>query len=429
MPGPLTFALVNTSSTDEPIYAYVTGLALPDNKRCFIRSDGKSLCYPTDPSTIGSPLQDDCAITLGGPGSTTSITVPQIAGGRVWLSRNKTLTFLLNPGPALVEPSVLNPSDPNAKTDFAFVEFTLNDAQIYANITYVDFVPRLSLGIALETRDGSTQLVQGLPCDGLDSVAALLTQQTAADKQPWSSLIVHDEHGPLRALNPTHSEAVGASFDKYFDPYVSRVWEDYASDRSLAIDTQSQAGILNSNISHKTEGQTLNFGNETFSRPTTADIFGCNSGPFSTAGASAIKLAVIPRLAAGFNRSCLLAQGPQPSAQSTYYGNEGPVTNHYSRIVHEVAPDGKGYGFAYDDVQPDAGPDQSGKVNAGDPVRFVIKVGGGDVGVQRGQDDQPAATAAGPASSGPEPALREQQHGGLRGKLHDLKAQWAVRSK
>jgi hypothetical protein len=44
---------------------------------------------------------------------------------------------------------VLNPSDPNADVDFAFVEFTLNDTQLYANISYVDMAPALPIAISL----------------------------------------------------------------------------------------------------------------------------------------------------------------------------------------------------------------------------------------------------------------------------------------
>jgi hypothetical protein len=83
------------------------------------------------------PLGEDCAIPLGTPGNTVTITIPQIAGGRIWITEGH-LTFLLNPGPALVEPSVLNPSDPNAKVSFGFAEFTLDPGQLYANISYVD---------------------------------------------------------------------------------------------------------------------------------------------------------------------------------------------------------------------------------------------------------------------------------------------------
>ena len=47
---------------------------------------------------------------------------------------------MLNPGPGLVEPAVANPSDPNAAIQWDFCEFTWNAAQLFVNISYVDFV-------------------------------------------------------------------------------------------------------------------------------------------------------------------------------------------------------------------------------------------------------------------------------------------------
>jgi hypothetical protein len=145
MPSSLQVALHNDSTTDQ-IWAHITGISLQQNQgqRCLLKPDGKSLYFPQEPPSIGTPLAEDCAIPLGAPGNTVTVTIPQIAGGRIWIARGKKLTFLLNPGPALVEPSVLNPSDPNADVDFAFAEFTLNDAQLYANISYVDMAPALS---------------------------------------------------------------------------------------------------------------------------------------------------------------------------------------------------------------------------------------------------------------------------------------------
>ncbi|WP_194915464.1 beta-1,3-glucanase family protein [Catenulispora rubra] len=108
----LSVALKN-NTTSNTVYAFVTGLAIGNNALVLLESDGRTLYYPTSPSSTGTPLGANCAIPLGGPGSTTTITIPQLAGGRVWFSIGSPLTFLLNPGPALVEPSVSNPSDPN----------------------------------------------------------------------------------------------------------------------------------------------------------------------------------------------------------------------------------------------------------------------------------------------------------------------------
>ena len=45
--------------------------------------------------------------------------------------------------------------------------------------------------------------------------------------------------------------------------------------------------------------------------------------------------------------------------------------------MHAANVDGIGYAFPYDDVTPDGGPDQSGKVESGNPTLFTVTVGGG----------------------------------------------------
>ncbi|KAF4550867.1 Hypothetical protein D9617_15g042180 [Elsinoe fawcettii] len=377
MPDSLTFKIKNKTDSSS-CYAYITGLALQhDNQRCFVRGEGTDLYFLNAPpsGSILQPLDQDCAIPLGPPGSEVTISIPQIAGGRVWISREKKLTFLVNPGPALVEPSVLNPSDPNAEVDFGFVEFTLNEAQLYANISYVDFVPRLPIGIELETSSGSHTKVTGLPPDGIDRIAERLHGQAEHDHCPWNRLVVLDKADgkPLRILNATHGGTVGADFGTYFDEYVSKAWTKYGKDSQdkLIIDTQCEHGVVSGQLNDDGE---LDFGDGlTFGRPNTADILGCNSGPFTT-GPDPRRNAIIPRLAAAFVRGTILNESHHPSDPTSFYHED--ATHHYSRCVHEVTGDGKGYAFAYDDVDPTGGEDQSGKVNAGDPTLFRIVIGG-----------------------------------------------------
>ncbi|KAI1453175.1 glycoside hydrolase family 64 protein [Annulohypoxylon moriforme] len=376
MPESLQVALKNSSDSDQ-VYAYITGIALQyGGQRCILKADGQGLYFPQNPPAIGSPLTEECAIPLGPPGNTVTVTIPQMAGGRVWFSRNSKLTFLLNPGPALVEPSVLNPSDPNADVDFGFCEFTLNDAQLYANISYVDFVPRLPIAISLEQASGEIQSVAGMAPDGIDCLAGALREQAGKDNQPWDKLVVERDGKVLRILNATHGNAVGASFEGYFEGYVDLVWEHFLAKQErgevLKIDTQAAPGIIEAEF---TRDSGVCIGDETFGKPSTADILGCNSGPFTT-GPSPTRNAIIPRLAAAFVRTALLEADEHPSHPRTFYQMD--PTNHYARLVHEHNVDGKGYAFAYDDVQPDGGDDQSGKVNAGDPVLFTVTVGGAE---------------------------------------------------
>ncbi|KAL1306246.1 hypothetical protein AAFC00_004336 [Neodothiora populina] len=433
MPDSLQFAITNTTDSNE-VYAYVSGIAIQHNgQRCLMKANGRDLYFPSSPSTILQPLAEDCAIPLGPSGNTINITIPQIAGGRLWFSVNGKLTFLLNPGPALVEPSVLNPSDPNAHVDFGFCEFTLNNDQLYANISYVDFVPRLPIAISLENADGSVERVAGMGPDGLDRICDALRAQASRDGRPWDKLVVQHEGRSLRALNSTHGNAVGASFDGYFEPYVEKVWQKYRHD-TCRIDTQAGPGVLQGRINHKDE---FVIGDEAFSKPNTADILGCNSGPFTT-GPLATRNAIIPRLAAAFVRSTLLCETEHPSHPRTFF-KEDP-TNHYARIVHECQKDGKGYAFAYDDVQPDGGDDQSGKVNGGAPTLFRVVVGGrgggGDEAAPR-QQQQSQQQSQPPPIPANKPSMQQQQsgqaaqtpppipggkpaHRGLRGHFNEL---------
>ena len=370
MPNSLEIAIQNTTDSSN-VFAYITGIAIQNNgARVLVKANGKDLYYPSNPPAIGSPLTEDCAIPLGRPGNTVTVTIPQIAGGRLWFSQDSKLTFLLNPGPALVEPSVLNPSDPNASVNFGFCEFTLNNDQLFANISYVDFVSAIPIALTLESTSGARQHVAGTPGNGLDLVCDQLRTQQARDGKPWDKLIVSQNGKPLRALNPTHGNAVGASFDGYFEPYIDAVWEKYKN-ASMHINTQAAAGVVPGAV-HPSNGQ-LVIGGQPFSKPSTADVLGCNSGPFAT-GPDPTRNAIIPRLAAAFVRSTLLETEDHPSGPETFWKHER--TNHYARIVHEVNRDSKGYAFAYDDVQPDGGQDQSGKVNDGSPRLWTVTVGG-----------------------------------------------------
>lgn len=375
--------------------------------------------------------------------------IPQIAGGRIWIVEGK-LTFLLNPGPALVEPSVLNPSDPNAQVNFGFCEFTLNEAQLYANISYVDFAPRIPIAITLQQASGKMQHVTGMAPDGLDRLAEGLRQQSRNDGRPWDKLIVQAGGRNLRILNATHGNAVGASFEGYYEPFIEEVWRKYSSGPRMRVDTQAGPGVLEGHVTHKGE---LVVGNETFGKPNSADVFGCNSGPFTT-GPSPDRNAIIPRLAAAFHRSTLLATDSHPSDPSTFYRQD--PTNHYARLVHEVNLDRKGYAFAYgnitspkaplplnfpesndrhlDDVQPNGGEDQSGKVNAGDPVLFTVTVGGRSAAgqnseaprQQHGYDRPPPPPPGSHQDQGyerpppPPPPGASHHDSGLKGKVKGL---------
>ena len=365
----LSISFVN-QSTSNTVYGYVTGLAINKNNAPYLlQADGKTPYFPSSPTSTGQPLQANCAIPLGGGGSTVTITIPPTAGGRVWFSIGTPLTFLINPGPALVEPSVTNASDPNVNIQWAFCEFTFDSSQLYANISYVDFVS-VPIALQLTNRSGAVQTVSGMRYNGLDTICSQLQQQTKSDGVAgWGQCVVTKNGKNLRALSPNNVKVTnGSAFNNYFEPYVEQVWQRYATQQlSLNTTAVTESGTVNAKSGE------LAFGSESFPKPSTSDVLSCNSGPFAT-GADTTRNIIIPQLAAAFNRSTLTQTSSIPSPLGTFY--QGSVTNHYARIVHANQIDGRGYAFPYDDVNPTDAGDQSGEVNDPNPASWVITVGG-----------------------------------------------------
>lgn len=217
--GTLTVALQNQTSSSN-VYAYISGLAIDNGSQWVVmRSDAVTPYYLSSNGQIMQPLGADCAIRLGGQGSTIQARIPRIAGGRIWFSIDQPITFYVNPGPALVEPSVTNASDPNAQVNWSFAEFTFNADQLYANISYVDFVG-IPIALTLNTVASGTQHVSGMNAGGLQQVATGLQQQQSADGKGWNQLIVnHAGTGNvLRILSPNQAMVTnGGLFSGYYD--------------------------------------------------------------------------------------------------------------------------------------------------------------------------------------------------------------------
>lgn len=365
----LNLALQNSSSSST-VYAYITGQALDHNNALVImQADGKSPYYPSSPSSTGQALAVNCSIQLGAPGATAVVTIPRIAGGRIWFSIDSTLTFLLNPGPGLVEPSVSNQSDPNYNKTWGFCEFTFNSDQLFANISYVDFVA-IPISLTLTNSAGATTHVAGIPQTGLTTIANALVAQNQTDGAGWDQLVVKSGSTILRALSPNTGRVLNNNlFATYYDAYVNAVWAKYTS-TPLSVDTQASFGVVQGTVSNGV----LNFpGVGSFTKPTAGDIFSCSTGPFTTATAG--MAALTPRIAAALDRSTLLLDSVEPSTNVASFYTTSP-TNHYSRICHQTNLDNRGYAFPYDDVQATGGADQSGAVFDGSPKLLTVAIGG-----------------------------------------------------
>ncbi|MCX4587627.1 glycoside hydrolase family 64 protein [Streptomyces sp. NBC_01481] len=357
------------------VHAYVTGHAQDTNQWVLLRADG-SVYRPDSPSAPQTPLPVDCAIPLKGAGAgPVVLTLPQMYGARVYFVRDSKLDFFLNPGPSLVEPAFATEADPNYGRTWSFCEFTFNPQQLFANISYVDLVTALPIGLTLEGDE--THTVAPLPDGALKKIADDLTAQAAHDGQPWDKLIIRGSDGevlrvisPQTVMAPYFDRPAEMPFRDVFDDYIDKVWEKYRS-TDLKVDLQGGRGVLTGRVN----GDVLSFtGGHSFARPASKDIFTCNHGPFANnPGDPDDKKALLARIAAAFNRTTLLTHPDQPNGATTADYYLDPATNHWSRVVHANTP--IGYAFPYDDVRPDGQPDVSGAAFDGNPRRFTVTVG------------------------------------------------------
>ncbi|KAG4257083.1 hypothetical protein FPRO04_06733 [Fusarium proliferatum] len=371
--------LINHTDS-KSLFAHVTGR--DEQGVLILLADGETVHRPKSPSGILQPVGADIAIPVGGPGAQKKVRIPHIFGGRIWFCKDKPIAFLINPGPAVVEPSVTNPTDANFDADWGFCEFTYNNDQLYVNVSYVDFVS-IPIGLELENEAGQVTRVPGMPKDGLDQVSEGLKRQGEKDGAGWERLVVKSKSGSnLRALSPNAgAELHPGLLENYFAPEIDAAWKRYEKE-DIEINTQAEWGDVRGRV-HDGKLVFKDVGKDKlgfhFEKPSTRDIVSCSTGPFAGGpDVTPAQLNVGARIVAALNRATLSGNSRQPEGEKVeeYYCKGEGKTNHYSRICHEVTLEGKGYAFPYDDVGASGGVDQSGFLNDGRPKVLTVHVGG-----------------------------------------------------
>ncbi|GAB3233627.1 beta-1,3-glucanase family protein [Glycomyces halotolerans] len=377
-PATCELALANHTDTAS-VNAYVTGREFGTDRMMLVRA-GQGPYYLEEPPAPGTPLPIDASIPLNAPGADPVVlTLPRMYGSRVYFVREDTLDFYVNPGPALVEPALHNENDANFGKIVSFCEFTFNDVQLFINLSYVDLVTALPIGIRLQ--GAGDHGVAPLPAGAVEAIASDLEAQAAADGQPWDELVMRGDGGRiLRVMSPQNIMAPRAGqpdmpFNGYWSGYADQVWEHYRHN-DLRVDNQGGRGVFTGRV----QGDHLVFNDgSSFAKPNDWDIFTCDHGPFTNnPGDSDVRKGILARLAAAFNRSTILSHADQPNGAAVDEFYRHPITNHYSRVVHANSP--IGYAFPYDDVTPNGAHDQSGAAADPEPGRLTLTVGGGGGG-------------------------------------------------
>ncbi|MGH3067817.1 MAG: beta-1,3-glucanase family protein [Streptosporangiaceae bacterium] len=167
----LAVKLQNNTGSDT-VYAYVTGQALDNgNALMLLEADGQTPYYPASPAATGSPLAVNCAISLGPSGGAPAPGHDPVPGRRPDLVLDRQPPGVpAQPRPRAGRAVGHQPVRPSIGLQWDFCELTYNDAQLFANISFVDFV---CIPVALTlTGSAGTQSVPGLPGGGLDTVCA-----------------------------------------------------------------------------------------------------------------------------------------------------------------------------------------------------------------------------------------------------------------
>jgi hypothetical protein len=326
---PLTVVNHTDRYANNAIFLYIVGTDLASGQQVYVRRDGARV--PVSASLNGPDGFADLSIPLAPDGDTT-VYLPWMSG-RVYLSIDQKIRFKVvtdgNGRAALQHPAGWVSADPSYNVLHDFMEFTFKDDGMYCNVTMVDM---FSIPMSLTLNGQRSQTTGTLVANGRDNIFAGIAANPA-----FRPLIVGNN---LRVVAPGHGIDAGMFSSTYFDPYVSEVWNRYAS-------TDLRVHVAGGTYTGRVSGSQLVFNNgvRAFARPTTRDVFYCD-GALNAGGNSGPVAAV---LGAALNRSTLRDYPDQPTTDAgTFYRT--PVSNHYARVIHENTQDHKAYGFAFDDV-------------------------------------------------------------------------------
>ena len=304
-PGALTIELYNNYDS-ENVHAYIQTTLKDSGQVRLITADGT----PYQPlansrsAAVPIPQSANCGIKLGAKGSSVSITMPiPMLTGRIYVADGELSLHVLqsDSGISLQNPAFQQPYDPNFNTSYGFVEANQDGKCIYVNPTYVDFVG-LPLGMELVT-EKATLGISGLPENGVEEVCRQLAAEQQKDGFPWGKLCLEDGNGaPIRVLSPQHDLE---GFKTYFNGYIDQVWQ-HITGNGIQFDTQDSNPLVSCHI--QGEAMTCDRTSRPFPKPTSADIWGCNSGPFAQTG-DACWDKIGARFCAAFHRATFLLPG------------------------------------------------------------------------------------------------------------------------
>lgn len=277
----------------------------------------------------------DYSVPIAATGSTT-FRFPHL-NGRMYVSLGQKLSVSGNVDARgrvnVSTPVGWNPRDANYAVLHDWVEYAYSGTTFNVNVTAVDMYG-LPMSITLDGR--TTQKTGSLP-----GARSAIFAGLRADPN-FAGTVLTQNAIDLRALSPGHAAGLGLFSPTYLDPYISQVWSYYTNHTYTIANQPGVSGSVDST-------NTLRFTKSgapyiAFAKPTTLDVFGC-SGAIISPNTAAGGLG--SDLCAALNRGTALAAVQPDNVAADFYGV--PLTNVYSRVIHQYSIAGKAYGFPYDD--------------------------------------------------------------------------------
>ncbi|WLS43456.1 beta-1,3-glucanase family protein [Micromonospora profundi] len=382
---PLTIVNSTGRFDSAAITMYVVGTDQATGRLGYVRESGRFT--PANPAHNGPDGFADVGIRLDASG-TTSFVLPRMSG-RIYFAINGRLPFTVTGGgdgqPGLQYPVGWAEGDPAFGVLHDCCEFTYNSSVLACNTTTVDM---FSIPMAIRLRGNDEQVTGKLVDGGREAIFAELSRQPGYER-----LVIGDG---LRIIGPGKGIETGRFDPRYYDSYVNEVWDRY-SRTELRVHTPS--GTRRGRV---VDGRfAFDGGIRAFDRPSTLDVFYCAGALGMTGDEASNQVARV--LGAGFNRSSLGQSDHPTTNRSAFY--QHPITNHYSRILHRNAADGKAYGFPFDDVIDDAS-----YIQDTSPQEMTITLtpfGGGQVNVPQPQANETIVVPPVVAAAGAAPGARQ----------------------
>jgi len=337
-PDPLPLTVTNNSGRSDAVHLYVLGTNLNTGKLGYVNAGGAFTAWPPG-ANPPSPAPD---VSIAGPGNggSTTLKIPRMLSGRVYMSFGQKIKFFLTPD-GLVQPAPWADGDPNRNILFDWSEFTYDNGGLFINSSQVDMfsVPH---AVGLTNGAGASKEAGRLKPGGRANIFNGVKGQSG-----FSNLVYND----LRVLAPGKGLDTGKFSGSYLDGYVTSAWNTYKSTPLTVVPFEAEPA---KKFTGKTGGDdVMRFTNTSgaevasFSKPSTRDVFNCD-GRLQAPNDQVVG-PIARTLCAALHRSTLGTLHTQPTYDAGPFYKQ-PVTDHYSRIVHEQMVDGKAYGFAFDDV-------------------------------------------------------------------------------